>query len=71
MHTRAALWPLLPLRRQAQLLRSLKSYAAKRRNELVRELASADASDGIAIQLHIALLDMRLKWMDERTKISA
>ena len=65
--TRAGLWPLLPLGRRRTLLRALKTEAAKRRDELLRE-RPVDAGDAIMTDLHVALQDLRLKWIEASMK---
>ena len=66
--TRAGFWPVLPPKRQRDLLKQLAKQAERRRDELHRELPSLDEGDAAMATLHIALQDLRLNWIAARLK---
>lgn len=64
--TRAPLWIGLPPATQRKLARELKSALERQRKVLADALRDLDESDATAARLHIALLDLRLKWLADR-----
>jgi DNA-binding PadR family transcriptional regulator len=64
--TRAGFWSLLPPARQRTLMNALRSEIEKRRDALKSELPAYDEDDAAIATLHIALLDLRLKWIAQR-----
>ena len=64
--TRASLWPALTPEKRRALIKALRREIERRRSELLHELPSLDEGDAIATTLHVALLNLRLKWLEQR-----
>ena len=64
--TRAPLWTGLPSATQRKLERELRAALEEQRQNLSAALRDLDKSDSAAAHLHIALLDLRLKWLADR-----
>lgn len=64
--TRAPLWIGLPPATQRKIARELKTALEEQRHILTSTIRELDESDAVAARLHIALLDLRLKWLAER-----
>jgi DNA-binding PadR family transcriptional regulator len=69
--TRAGFWSVLPPPARRSMLKNLKHRIEQRREQLRQELPALDAGDVIMCNLHIALQDLRLRWIDEHLKKSA
>lgn len=63
--TRAPLWIGLSSSAKRKLVKRLKAELEAQREALTRTLNDLDAGDEITARLHIALLDLRLKWLTE------
>lgn len=61
--TRAPLWRALPGATQRKLAKDLKRALEAERESLTKRLGALDDDDATAARLHIALLDLRLKWL--------
>lgn len=66
--TRAPLWAGLSQATQRKLAKDLKTEIDTQREALTRTLDKLDAGDEITARLHIALLDLRLKWLAEKAR---
>jgi DNA-binding PadR family transcriptional regulator len=66
--TRAGSWPLLEPGKRRALMHDLKRQIEKGRNQLLRELPSLDESDATMLNLHVALQDLRLRWIELQLK---
>ncbi|MBL9095862.1 MAG: PadR family transcriptional regulator [Alphaproteobacteria bacterium] len=64
--TRAPLWIGLPPATRRKMARALKTALEEQRQVLTETLRDLEEGDAIAARLHIALLDLRLKWLAER-----
>lgn len=64
--TRAPLWKGLTPAARRRLAKDLKLALDVQREALQRELSGLDEGDAIAARLHIALLDLRLRWLKEQ-----
>lgn len=66
--TRAGFWPALAADKRRALLQTLKKQIAKRLEELERELPSLEGGYAVMIGFHLAVLELRLRWIDEQLK---
>ena len=66
--TRAGFWSVLTAPKLRSLLLRLRRQIEMRRNQLLRELPALDESDTIMVNLHIALQELRLKWVEQHLK---
>jgi DNA-binding PadR family transcriptional regulator len=64
--TRAPLWKGLAPRTRRQLAQELKRALEAQHGILQGELSSLDEGDAVAARLHLALLDLRLKWLEDQ-----
>jgi DNA-binding PadR family transcriptional regulator len=64
--TRAPLWIGLPAATRRKLAKELKAALEEQRESLFEQLQSLDEDDAIGTRLHIALLDLRLKWLADQ-----
>jgi DNA-binding PadR family transcriptional regulator len=65
--TRAPLWIGLSPAKQRKLARELKTMLEEQRRLLTKTLRDLDEGDAAVTHLHIALLDLRLKWLADRS----
>jgi DNA-binding PadR family transcriptional regulator len=66
--TRAPLWRSLSPSTQRKLAKDLKVELDAQRATLVRTLNKLDAGDEVTARLHIALLELRLKWLADQAR---
>jgi len=66
--TRAGLWSELAPGARRRLMRDLKVAITRQREILASGPKPTDAADAVTMELHLALLDMRLRWLDEATR---
>jgi hypothetical protein len=66
--TRAPLWIGLPQATRRSLAKELKAALEEQRKTLSEKLRTYDEDDAITARLHIALLDLRLKWLAGETR---
>lgn len=64
--TRAPLWSGLAPAAQRKIAKELSAALIEQRKNLTGTLKQLDEGDEIATRLHIALLDLRLKWLADR-----
>ncbi len=65
--TRAGLWSELAPGARRQLMRNLKETITRQRRALASGPKPTDAGDAVTLELHLALLDMRLRWLNDAT----
>lgn len=61
--TRAPLWIALPPATRRRLAKDLKAALEEQRKAVSEQLPSLDEDDATAARLHLALFDLRLKWL--------
>ena len=66
--TRAGLWLELSPARRRTLMKELHREIARRRDAMKSDPKSGDKPDAIADELHLALLEMRLHWLDRQRR---
>jgi len=64
--TRAGLWRELAPEKRRALMKALKKEIEQRREALRRAPPNADPAEAISEALHLALLDLRLHWLEKQ-----
>ena len=64
--TRAGLWMELTPTRRRSLMKALQKEIARQRGALKSEPLLPGEADAITRELHLALLEMRLRWLEQR-----
>ena len=63
--TRAGLWSTLAPGVRRKLMQDLRTAIMRQREALLNGPPPTDAGDAVTLELHLLLLGMRLKWLDQ------
>jgi hypothetical protein len=64
--TRAGLWRELAPDRRRAMMKAVKKTLAERRDALQQSMPDPDPAEAISEELHLALLDLRLRWLESQ-----